>query len=61
LVDNLEGRGLLEELRVDGVYNIKMMPKINAMSGCGVDSSGSEWGSVTGSCEHGNGPLGSLN
>jgi hypothetical protein len=31
LVDNLEGRGLLEELRVDGDDNIKMMLKINAM------------------------------
>jgi hypothetical protein len=29
-------------------------------TGCGLDSSGSEWGPVTGSCEHDNEPLGSI-
>jgi hypothetical protein len=28
--------------------------------GCGLDSSGSGWGSVAGSCEHGNEPSGSI-
>jgi hypothetical protein len=27
---------------------------------CGLDSSGSGWGPVAGSCEYGNGPSGSI-
>jgi hypothetical protein len=30
----------------------------NGVGGCGLDSSGSESGPVTGSCEHSNGSLG---
>jgi hypothetical protein len=30
------------------------------MGKCGVDSSGSGWGPVAGSCEHGNEPSGSI-
>jgi hypothetical protein len=30
------------------------------VGGSGLDSSGSEWGPVAGSCEHGNEPSGSI-
>jgi hypothetical protein len=30
------------------------------MEMCGLDASGPGWGPVTGSCEHGNEPLGSI-
>jgi hypothetical protein len=33
----------------------------NRIGGCGLDSSGLEWGSPAGFCEHGNDPSGSIN
>jgi hypothetical protein len=30
------------------------------VEGCGLDSSGPEWGPVVGSCEHGSEPSGSI-
>jgi hypothetical protein len=33
---------------------------INRMRSYGLDSSGSRWGLLVGSCEHGNEPLGSV-
>jgi hypothetical protein len=60
LVGRPEGRRPLGRLRRRWEDNIKMDLKGNRVWGCGLDSLGSGLGQVTGSCEHGNQPSGSI-
>jgi hypothetical protein len=57
LVAKPEGRRPLGRSRHKWVNNIKMGDRVGC---CGLDRSGSGYGPVEGSCEHGNEPSGSI-
>jgi hypothetical protein len=59
LVRKREGKRPLVDLDVDGRIILKWILG-NRMEGCGLDSSGSEYGPVAGSCKHGDEPSGSI-
>jgi hypothetical protein len=49
-----------EDLDVGGSMILKWILKRNMLGRYGLDYSGSGWGTVTHSCEHGNEPSGSI-
>jgi hypothetical protein len=55
-LENLKGRDYSEDLDVDG----KVMLEWNRVGECKLNLSGSEYGPVTGSSEHGNEPSDSI-
>jgi hypothetical protein len=59
LFESPKGRDHSEDISLGGRKILKWMLG-NRVRGCGLDSSASELGPVTGSCEHGNEPLGSI-
>jgi hypothetical protein len=59
LIGNPEGKTPLGRPMHRWEDNIKMdLRKIHLV--CGLNSSGSRWGPIVGSCEHGNEPSGSI-
>jgi hypothetical protein len=54
--ENLNGRHHSEDLGVDGRIILEWILGKNRLGRCDLDASGSGYGPVAGSCEHGNEP-----
>jgi hypothetical protein len=57
---DLKGKRSIGRRRLSCEDNIRMDPVENWVARCGLDVSGSGYGPVAGSCEHGNEPSGSI-
>jgi hypothetical protein len=58
-LENVKGRDHSEDLGVNGKIILNWISG-ERVGGCGLDSPGLGYGSVAGSCEYGNKPLGSI-